>query len=61
MAMRLCGSVAKWLSGYVAKFQNCNISEVPLMSLRNIWSILPNFHFMFLIDIDLISKIPKIC
>ena len=30
-----------------------------VMFLKNTWSVLPNCHFMFLIDIDLVSKISK--
>ena len=44
----------------VSRFLGFKHSKNPSMILNDIWSILPIFHFMFLIDIDLISKIIKI-
>ena len=45
--------VSEFLGFLVSKIQN------PLMCLKDILSIIPKSHFMFLIDIDPISKIFK--
>ena len=54
------GFKESWFLGFrVCWFLGLKDPQNPLMFLKDIWSILPNFHSVFLIDIDLISKISR--
>ena len=44
----------------VSKIVGFLVSQFPFKVFGNIWSMLQNFHVMFLIDIDPISKILNI-
>ena len=55
------GFLVSWFLGFrVSWCLGFKDSKNPFMCLKDIWSILPHSHFMFLIDIDRASKIFKI-